>query len=110
STPIQCAAPSLTLDTPAASYAELASRRVVGIELRGAGVQDIIIKNNRSTPELADDVELKITQAPLFYDEKKNLIWTDGAVQVLDLQTMPDPTRITAMGMELHLVKDSGTG
>src|SRR6202035_4009974 len=64
---------------------------------------------NRGTPELNDDVEVRVLKEPLFYEEKKSLVWTDGPVQLVDLQTRPD-TRILGEGLELYLAKESSPG
>lgn len=103
---VQCELAFLTLDRPVSSLTELSNRKVIGVELRGN--RGITMINNRRTAEKNDDIELLITNGPMYYEERKNLIWTDGYVQLLDTQTQPHPTRITAKGMELKLAEDTG--
>src|SRR5262245_14751515 len=108
-TTVQCDIAYLTLDRPVSNHAELSSRKVIAVELRGGSALDIIIRNNRSTPELNDDIEGRVLKEPLFFEEKKSQIWTDGPVQLVDLQTRPD-TRILGEGLELYLAKESASG
>src|SRR5205823_3599064 len=60
------------------------------------------------TPEKSDDIEVEIRLSPLFYEERRNLIWSDGFVKIQDFQSQPKPTEITAKGLQLHLTPDSG--
>jgi len=94
----------LTLNERVANFHELTNRRIIGVELRGnSGVKFI---NNRRSPEKHDDIELRVTTAPVYYEESSQKIWTDGFVKLLDQQSQPNPTEIEAKGMELHLTKD----
>jgi lipopolysaccharide export system protein LptA len=104
---LQCEEAYLTLDKPVTNTTELSNRKVENVELRTEDKKGIVIKNNRRTPNLSDDLVITIKQAPLYYDARSNLIWTEGAVQMLDFQTRPHPTVITALGMNLHLTKNS---
>jgi hypothetical protein len=106
---VQCEVAYLTLDRRVTNHLELANRKVIGIELRGHAQQGIVLRNNRQTPDLNDDVEVRITDGPLFYEEPRNLIWTKGSVSLIDLQPQPE-TRIKGSGMELHLVKEGPGG
>jgi hypothetical protein len=101
---IQCESAYLTLDRPISNFTELGSRKVIAVELRG---RDIVLINNRHTPQKNDDLEVQITNGPLFYEEARDLIWSDGFVHLLDTQTQPNPTKITAKGLELKLSKDT---
>lgn len=103
---VQCDIAYLTLDQAVTSPAELPNRKIVGVELQSSSGK-ILLTNNRATPEKSDDIELVITQDSLFFDDRRDLIWTDGFVKLLDNQTHPHPTRITAKGMELQLAKDA---
>jgi hypothetical protein len=105
----------LTLDRPVSNFAmELSNRKVTKVELRG---RDIILVNNRRSPHKSDDLEVRISRgltrpdedakATLVYDELRDLIWSDDLVKLLDIQSQPHPTEITANGMELKLVKDA---
>src|SRR5207253_1891268 len=83
---------------------ELANRKIVAVELRGS--RGVTLINNRRSPEKTDDIELLVRMSPLYYEERRDLVWTDGFVQLLDMQTQPRPTMIKAKGMELHLAKE----
>jgi hypothetical protein len=120
---IRCEEVYLTMDRKIKDYSELSSSKIVSIEMcakrstpktisNGPGKElfevqsiPITIRNNRSTPEESDDLEVHIPEGPLYFDDTKNLVWTDGAVQLLDKQTVQE-TKITAYGMELHLSRD----
>ncbi len=95
----------LTLDQPVTNMAELSTRKIVAIEL--SGNDGVTLINNRRTAKKGDDIEVRITNGPMFYDDRSNKIFTDGFVQLLDLKTQPHPTKITAKGMELKLSEDS---
>lgn len=96
----------LTLDQRINHMTELGSRKIVGAELRGS----ITIINNRRTSQKNDDIEVRVSNGPLFFDEQKNKIWTDGFVKLLDTQTQPKPTLIMAKGMDLHLTREASPG
>ncbi|MBI3410676.1 MAG: hypothetical protein HY040_20255 [Planctomycetes bacterium] len=98
---IVCEFAYLTLDKPVVSWTELANRKIKGVELRGS--RGVTLTNNRRTAEKNDDIEVHIASAPVFYREDKNLIWSDGYVQLLDLQSQPKPTTVRAQGLEVHL-------
>lgn len=107
---LRCDEAYLTLDRPISNTAELGNRKVVGVELKCKpdNKLGIVVKNNRYTPEENDDVELFIDpNSPVFFDEKRNLIWTGGIVKLLDKQSRPHPTNISSRGLELYLAKDS---
>jgi hypothetical protein len=103
---VQCDFAFLTLDKPVQYPSELANRKVTAVELRGS--QGVTLINNRRTEDFkGDDLEIHITMSPLFYEERRNLVWTDGWVKLQDFQSQPKPTLITAKGMELHLSPDA---
>ncbi len=102
---VRCDEAILTLDRPVRESHELANRKVVAVELRAR--DGVAVRNNRQTPELHDDVDLRITNGSLFYEENRNLIWTDGYVKLQDLQAKPDPLVVSALGMEIHLTKEA---
>ena len=97
----------LTLDKPVATPAELANRKVTAVELRGGAGRPIKITNNRRTKETSDDLVVHVTMAPLFYEERNSLIKTDGFVQLHDYQSRPEPTKITARGMDMYLASEA---
>jgi hypothetical protein len=102
---IQSEVAYLTLDQPVKTFGELSTRRIIGIELLGNS--GVTIVNNRHTPEKNDDIEVKITLAPVYYQEIDNKIWSDGFVKLLDSSSQPHPTEITAKGLEVQLAKDT---
>src|SRR5262249_22889335 len=102
---VRCDEAFLTMDRPVTKMGDLSNRRIVGVELRAKN--GVLIINNRGTVEKNDDIELRITNGPLFFDDNKNLVWTDGFVQVLDIGTQPHPTKVTAKGMDMYLVKEA---
>jgi hypothetical protein len=104
---LRCDEAYLTLDHPVNNTAELGNRKVIAVELRSQSPLGITIKNNRGTDAVSDDVEVSIKDAPLFYAEKDNVIWTTGFVKLLDWQSGLHPTKIDAKGMELHLTKEA---
>ncbi len=95
----------LTLDRKAQSFTDLSSRRIIGVELRGQ--RGVTIINNRRTAEKNDDIEVNIKLAPVVYEERSNKIWSEGFVRLLDTAPQPNPTEITAKGLELQLTKDA---
>jgi len=105
---VQCEIAYLTLDRAVTSLTELNNRRIVGIELKSN--REVVLINNRGTPEKHDDIELVITHDSLFFDDNRHLIWTDGYVKLQDNQTQPHPTLITGKGMDLQLAKESVSG
>jgi hypothetical protein len=102
---IQSEVAYLTLDQPVKTFAELNSRRIIGIQLEGNSGVTII--NNRHTLERNDDIEVRITLAPVYYRESDNKIWSEGFVRLLDSSSQPHPTEITAKGLEVQLTKDT---
>jgi len=108
---VRCAEAYLTLDRQISNMAELGSRKIIKVELfgnsPGAEPKPIFLKNNRGTKEQNDDVEVLISQKPLIFEEEQHLIWSDGAVWLLDKQAGDQPTDIKADGMEIHLTKEN---
>ncbi len=104
----QCDFAFLALDKPVQMPWELVNRELTAVELRGGGGRGVKIINNRRTPEENDDLEVIVTQAPLFYEARRNLIWSDGYVKLCDFQSQPKPTVVIGRGMEMHLAPDSG--
>jgi hypothetical protein len=89
----------LKFDRPISNQTEIGNRKIIGGELRGT----IVINNNRGTAQKNDDIQLTVCGKPMFYDELKHKVWTEGAVKLLDTLSRPNPTEITAMGMQLDL-------
>jgi hypothetical protein len=92
----------LRFDQPIHELQEISSHRIIGAELR----EEVTIVNNRRTPLKSDDLEIRITVAPVFFDDKEARVWTNGFVKLLDTQTQPEPTEIKAKGFEMHLTRD----
>ncbi len=103
---VQCEFAYLALDRPITSPAELGRCKVVGVELGGR--KGVKITNNRKSQEKSDDLELYVTERHLFYEDARNLIWSNGYIKLLDTQSQPLPTQITAVGLEVQLSKDVG--
>jgi lipopolysaccharide export system protein LptA len=91
----------LTFDQPVKSITEISNRKIRDGELTG----NIYVKNNRRTPQTDDDLSMT-TQGPLYYREDQHLIWTKASVRMLDTQTKPEPTVVTADGMDLLLTTE----
>jgi hypothetical protein len=92
----------LTFDHRITNPADMAKYKIVEAEL----FKDIEIINNRKTPERDDDLSLT-TQGPIYYKEADHHIWTANAVEIIDLQSKPDPTKINAVGMDLWLATEA---
>src|SRR4029077_639140 len=92
----------LTFDKPVNNFADMGRSKIIACELR----DNIRIKNNRRSKQQDDDVSL-LTPGPMYYREDQHLISTRAAVQLLDEQSKPEPTRTTAVGMDLHLTTDN---
>ena len=103
---VQCQYAFLTFDQPVANLSP--NQRPQGRWGRATGRPRVTVINNRRTKEKNDDLEVLITGGPVFYDEKSNRIWTDGWVKLLDTQTQPRPTSVTARGMEIRLAENTG--
>jgi hypothetical protein len=104
-TTIQAEVAYLTLDRKINSLTELSKSKVIAVEL--AGDKGVTIRNNRKTQELNDDLELKIKEGKLYYEDARNLIWSDGVIELTDTQSKPEPTKITAIGLLVNLSKDT---
>jgi hypothetical protein len=99
---VQSTVAYLRFDRPITNLYDMARHKVVAGELQG----DIRIRNNRRTPQGGDDMSL-FTEGPMYYQEDKHQIWTPMPVLMLDEQSTPEPTKITAVGMELHLTSEN---
>jgi hypothetical protein len=103
---LKCETAILTLDRPVTQYSELSSRKIIGVEMVG-GARGVTIENNRGTVQKSDDVTVVVSNANLFYEERRNLIWTDGVVCLTDQQSLP-ATVVRGKGLKMLLAKDSG--
>lgn len=101
----------LTFDRPIRTIADMGKCKITGAELR----DNIEIANNRRTPQRDDDVFVIVRAGPLYYQERPRAapgqtrqpdIWTDKEVEIRDEQGRPEPTKITAEGMELYLTTE----
>lgn len=103
----------LTFDRPISSATEMSNRKITGATL----VQDreraqeserrgyeggVLIVNNRRTSQRDDDMSL-FTPGPVYYQENLHRIWTAEVVKITDLSSKPNPTVITATGMDVYL-------
>jgi hypothetical protein len=89
----------ITFDRPVTGPTEMGGRKIIAGELHGT----ITMTNNRRTRQTDDDIQVTITQKPLFYLEKDHHVWTKGIVHLLDQQSRPSPTQINAIGMDMFL-------
>jgi hypothetical protein len=92
----------LQLDRPINNITEIGNRKIVGAVLN----RDIQVVNNRRTPERTDDLSL-YTVGPMVFDDAKHLICTGTEVKLIDTKTQPQPTSITARGMDIYLKVES---
>jgi hypothetical protein len=92
----------LEFDHPITSLTDMGKYKIIGGELIG----NVLAVNNRRRPQHDEDLSL-FTQGPMFYKEELHLIWTDKDVDVQDVQSKPQPMRITATGMRVHLTDDT---
>ncbi len=88
----------LKFDQPISNPADIGKHKIASGILKG----NIEIVNNRRTPQRDDDLVLR-TQGPVLYEEAKHHAGTKASIELLDLQSKPEPTRITATGMDLDL-------
>jgi hypothetical protein len=95
----------LKFDRPISSISEVGKAKIVAAELK----EDVVIVNNRRTPEQQDDLFLS-TQGRLYYEESKHLIYTPDEVRLQDSQSKPQPTNITAVGMDVYLTPPETPG
>lgn len=105
-TALRCDVAILNLDRPVTQYSELASRKVIGIELQG-GRPGVTLFNNRGTVEKNDDIDILVTHGSVFYEERRNLIWTEGVVCLTDHESKP-PTIVRGKHLEMFLAKEVG--
>jgi hypothetical protein len=101
---IRCEEAFLRFDQPIRDLSEIGNHKIIGAELR----KSIKASNNRRTPLKSDDLEAWVPKGPVFFDEQQSRIWTDDFVKLMDMQSQPEPTTIKAMGLDLHLTKESG--
>jgi lipopolysaccharide export system protein LptA len=94
----------LTFDRPIVHPADMGKHKIVFGEVKG----NVDVVNNRRTPERDDDLTL-FTQGPLFFKDDEHHIWTNVEVEIKDLQSKPDPTRVNAVGMDVWLATEATT-
>jgi hypothetical protein len=92
------------------SPSEMTGRKIVEAELFGNPQTPIRITNNRRTTVREDDLEVTITNGPLYYIEKTQIVRTsdhvhlrDGDHTIRDGQLIPPRAIINAQGMEMEL-------
>lgn len=107
----------LTFDQPITTASDMANHKIIGAELvcrvkdddgeRGRTGRDgrVRIVNNRRTLQRDDDLVLT-TPGPVFYQENLHQIWTREPIELLDLQTKPEPTTVKAIGQDVYLVTE----
>jgi lipopolysaccharide export system protein LptA len=93
----------LTLDHPVKSQFDLGRCKIIGGDLQG----DVLLRNNRRTPDRSDDLTMYTSgEDGVHYEESRHLIWTENVVQLVDLQTKPKQTTVTAKGMDVFLATE----
>jgi lipopolysaccharide export system protein LptA len=99
---VTCNKAYLTFDKEITTPDQIGKSKLIAAELIG----DVKITNNRRTPERYDDLVL-LTQGPVYYQESMHRIWTNAVVKLMDMQSRPNPTEITAVGMDLDLTQET---
>lgn len=89
----------LTLDRPINGPNDIGNRKIVAGELNG----EIKIVHNRRTAAQDDDIDIYIPTGPVYFDDAQRLIQSNDVLELKDMQSKPEPMRVTAMGMEVHL-------
>jgi lipopolysaccharide export system protein LptA len=95
---LQCNVAYIKFDRPVSSLSEISGRKVEEAELIG----NIRIVNNRRTLQRDDDLVVMMDIGPLYYEDKRHLIWTNDHIHLTDGQTNP-PSDIRGTGMEMEL-------
>ena len=67
-------------------------RKIIAAELSG----DIVVVNNRGTPQRDNDLSVFIKTGPLLYEEKNHLITTTDVIHLVDGKSKPKPMEIWA--------------
>ncbi|HMC66335.1 MAG TPA: hypothetical protein VKI65_15465, partial [Gemmataceae bacterium] len=104
----------LRFDQAITSLAEIGSRKIVGLELRGDPKQHadrgdpggVTLMNNRRSAQRGNELRL-FTPGPVYYEEARQMIWTEAPVEIKDYQSQPEPTKITAIGMDVDLAPEN---
>ncbi|MCI0460264.1 MAG: LptA/OstA family protein [Gemmataceae bacterium] len=103
----------IKFDRPVKSIADMGNRRMVAGELQHEanrrreddGQGGVTIVNNQRTWQRDDDVSV-FTPGPVYYDEALHKIWTKEVVRLTDLRSRPNPTSVTAVGMDIYLAHE----
>jgi len=120
---VHCDIALLEFDRPIKSLNEAKDHQLVGVELvadenfpthdtrRGR----VHFSNNRGTESRKDDLELE-TPGPVYFrelsepipplDQAPPQIRTDAVVKLIDRQSRPEPTKVTAQGMRVYLTNE----
>jgi hypothetical protein len=102
----------LTFDRPISNMGDMAKAKIIGAELQ----DQIELVNNRRQPSNNDELKVWVAKGPVFYRDRPRSpadgahqpdIWTDTELRLKDYQSKPNPTQITAEGMEMFLTADS---
>jgi hypothetical protein len=101
---VQCKEAILRFEKPVKKIYDIGNGKIIGGEL----VEDVILINNRRTKRNDDDISLSTQR--LFYDESRQLIWTDEEVKIEDLESKPQPMVILGKGMDVDLSNESRPG
>jgi lipopolysaccharide export system protein LptA len=100
---IRCNKAILRLDGPIQNQAEIGKHKIIG----GVLQKNVQLTNNRGTRDRTDDL-LMYTNGDVFYEEVRHHIWTEDPVRLIDQKSSPEPTTVTAVGMDVYLSADTG--
>jgi hypothetical protein len=102
----------LTFDRPISNMGDMAKAKIIGAELH----DQIELVNNRRQPNNKDELKVWVAKGPVYYQERpraptegerKPEIWTATELRLTDYQSKPNPTQITAEGMEMFLTSEA---
>jgi lipopolysaccharide export system protein LptA len=123
---IHCDRAIATFEKPIQQPSDMGRLRIVAAELNSEPEPNtsdrrsgrVWLGSNRKSATDADDVVMN-TVGPIYYHEDgrpdaagpdKPHIWTTAPVSLLDRQSRPEPTTITATGMNVHLLIEPKPG
>jgi hypothetical protein len=92
----------LTFEHPVKNESDIGASKVIRATLE----ENIVVVNNRSTPERDDDLVLTVKKGPLVFDDEQHTLTTDDEVHVVDKQSKPNPIVVDGTGMRVDLITD----
>lgn len=109
---IRCKTAYIRFDRPIGTLLDMSKAKIAGAELQ----DEIVIVNNRRKPHSNEELVVWMPKGPLYYQaqsppvpgaERKPEVYTDEWLKLTDNQTKPEPTQISAKGMEMFLTVDN---